>query len=155
MTTATKPRPTPGTRAKINSRAKGAGAEREFSRLILDHLGAELRRNLEQSRQGGHDLVPVGTDPVSRALDGFAIEVKRYREISPAMLAGFWRQATEQARRAAKVPALAVRADRQEWRVYVPLRAINGDAFGEWDGFDWTAAVSVSAFCALIRETAA
>lgn len=149
---ATKPKPT-ATRAKpINSRAKGVGAEREFARLIHQHLGAELVRNLEQSRNGGHDLIAPGIDPVSIALDAFAIEVKRYREITPAMLAGFWRQAEQQAHRAEKTPALAYRADRQEWGVIVPLWAINGDAFGQWPGIEWTAAVSVPAFCALVRE---
>jgi hypothetical protein len=138
----------------INSREKGAAAEREFARLIFDHLGVELRRNLEQSRSGGHDLLPVGEGPVSLALDAYAIEVKRYREITPAMLAGFWRQADEQAARADRFPALAYRADRQEWRVLLPLRCLNGDVFGPWDGIDWTAAVSVPAFCALIRERA-
>lgn len=142
-------------RAKpINSRAKGANGEREFCRLIFEHLGVELVRNLNQSRTGGHDLTPTGTDPVSTALDAFAIEVKRYREITPAMLAGFWHQAERQAHRAAKAPALAYREDRREWRVLLPLNAINGDAFGEWAGFEWTADVSAGAFACLIRERA-
>lgn len=83
---ATKPRPTP-TRAKpINSRAKGASAEREFAQLIHQHLGVDLRRNLEQSRSGGHDLVAVGTDSVSLALDAFAIEIKRYALVTPGLI---------------------------------------------------------------------
>jgi hypothetical protein len=102
------------TRAKpINSRAKGANGEREFCRLIFEHLGVELVRNLDQSRAGGHDLKSTGTDPVSTALDAFAIEVKRYAAITPAMLAGFWQQAERQAHRAARVPALAYREDRR------------------------------------------
>ncbi|MGZ8217873.1 putative PDDEXK endonuclease [Methylomagnum sp.] len=144
------------TRAKpINSRAKGAGAEREFSRLVFDHLGVALARNLEQSRKGGHDLLPTGEGPVSLTLDAYAIEIKRYRAITPALLAGFWRQATEQAERAGKVPVLAFREDRQEWRVLLPLVALNAEVFGPWPGLDWTAAVSVPAFCCLIRERAA
>jgi hypothetical protein len=83
--------------APINSRAKGAGAEREFSRLIEQELGVPLVRNLEQSRNGGHDMTAPGDDPVSRALNAYAIEVKRYRE------------------------------DRREWRVLVPLHRLNGD----------------------------
>jgi hypothetical protein len=145
----------PATRAKpINSREKGAAAEREFARLIFDHLGVELRRNLEQSRSGGYDLLPVGEGPVSLALDAYALEIKRYREFTPAMLAGFWSQAEAQARRAARLPALAFRADRQEWRILLPLHTLNAEAFGPWNGIDWTAAVSVPAFCALIRERA-
>jgi hypothetical protein len=120
---------------------------------VQEHLGVELVRNLEQSRQGGHDLVPVDTDPVSLALDRFAIEVKRYAAITPALLAGFWLQAESQAARATKTPALAFRADRREWSILVPLSALNGALFRpEWTGIDWTAAVSVPAFCNLIRE---
>lgn len=144
----------PSTRAKpINSRAKGAGGEREFSRLVLEHLGVELRRNLEQSRQGGHDLTAPGNDPVSRALDAYAFEVKRYRQISPAMVVKFFEQAQEQADRAGKIPALAYREDRQEWRLVVPLRTINGEVFGEWAGIEWTCTLSVPAFACLIRES--
>lgn len=161
MNTTTKPKTATKvsrrTRARtklINSREKGAAAEREFSRLVFDHLGVALARNLEQSRNGGHDLTAHGTDPVSLALDAYAIEVKRYRAITPAMLAGFWRQAEQQAERAAKLPALAFRADRQEWRVLLPLVALNAEVYGTWAGIEWTAAVSVEAFCCLIRERA-
>lgn len=144
----------PSTRVKpINSRAKGAGGEREFAKLVLDHLGVSLVRNLEQSRAGGHDLTTTSTDPVSLALDAYAIEVKRYAAISPAMLAGFWEQAESQARRTSKTPALAFRVDRQDWRLIVPLRALNGDVFAEWPGIEWTAQISVAAFCNLIRES--
>ena len=137
----------------IDSRAKGAGAERELSRLILDHLGVPLARNLEQSRSGGHDLAATGTDPVSLALGTFAIEVKRYATVTPALLAKFWEQAEAQARRAEKVPVLAYRADRQPWRVVLPLAHLNPETFQPWAGIDWTATLSVPAFCALIRES--
>jgi hypothetical protein len=59
-----------------------------------------------------------------------------------------------QARGASRKPILAYRADRQEWRVLVPLASINGAVFqASWDGFGWTADVSVDAFCAMVRET--
>lgn len=114
-----------------NSRTKGASAEREFCRLIHAHLGAALARNLEQSRNGGHDLIAPGDDPISAALNRYAIECKRYRTITPGLLAGFWRQAEDQASRCGKAPVLAYRADRQQWRVLVPLRCLNAKAFGE------------------------
>ena len=140
---------------RINSRAKGAAAEREFAALLLDLLGVKLARNLEQSRSGGHDLEAVGDDPAALALRRFAIECKRYAAIPPAMLAKFWEQAESQARRASRVPALAFRADRQEWRVVVPLSALNGEVYGEaWGGIEWTAVLSVPAFCALVRDKA-
>lgn len=40
----------------INSRNKGASAEREFSNIIYQWAGIRLIRNLEQSRSGGFDL---------------------------------------------------------------------------------------------------
>ena len=115
----------------INSREKGVGAEREFSRLVHDLTGVKLARNLEQSRSGGHDLDAVGDDPSAQSLNRFAIEVKRYGKVTPAMLAAFWLQAQEQAVLAKKVPALAYRADRHEWRVILPLAEVNGDVFGQ------------------------
>lgn len=136
----------------INSRAKGADGEREFSRLVLDSLGVRLARNLEQSRSGGHDLEPVGDDPAAQALGRFAIEVKRWATVTPAMLGKFWQQAESQAARASRIPVLAYRGNRQEWRVLVPLSAINGEVYGEWAGIDWTAVLSVPAFCALVRD---
>ena len=41
----------------INSRQKGAGAEREFAGLVHDWSGVSLIRNLKQTRSGGHDLI--------------------------------------------------------------------------------------------------
>lgn len=138
----------------INSRAKGAGAEREFCRLIHAHLGVVLVRNLEQSRNGGHDLIAPGEDPISAALNGFAIECKRYRRVTPGLLAQFWKQAEEQAGKVGKIPVLAYRADRQDWNVVIPLHAVNGGVFERWSGLQWTATITAEAFCALVRETA-
>ena len=49
-------------------RTKGAGGERELARLLQEHLGIPVNRNLQQTRQGGADLIDV---------PGWAIEVKR------------------------------------------------------------------------------
>lgn len=138
-------------KARVNSRRKGGDGEREFCRLVQEQLGARLVRNLEQSRSGGHDLEPVGDDPAAKALRRFAIEVKRHAEITPAKLAEFWKQAEEQAARASRMPVLAFRADRKDWAVMVPLSALNRN-YGAWSGVEWTASISVEAFCALVRE---
>ena len=49
---------------KINSRAKGAAGEREFCKELAEHLGdalvEPLKRNLEQTRNGGHDILGLG-----------------------------------------------------------------------------------------------
>lgn len=142
--------------ATINSRAKGASAEREFARLVLAETGVRMVRNLEQSRGGGYDL-EAGDDqhPVTLSLRRYAIEIKRYAEVTPGLLAQFWQQAERQAREADRIPLLAYRANRREWRVLVPLSAINAEAFGLlWGGIEWTAELSIAAFCALVREGA-
>ena len=46
----------------INSQRKGAGTEREVAGLIALNLGIKLKRNLEQTRGGGHDLISNGED---------------------------------------------------------------------------------------------
>jgi Holliday junction resolvase len=151
-----KPAQRPGRAApRADSRAKGAAAEREFAALVLDLAGVKLVRNLEQARGGGHDLEPQGDDPAAAALRRFAIECKRYGTVTPALLAKFWQQAERQARLAGRVPVLAYRADRREWRVVLPLGAVNAEAFGAWEGIDWTCEMSAPAFCALVREGAA
>jgi hypothetical protein len=99
--------------------------------------------------------VATGDDPVQATLNLFAFECKRYAAITPALLSKFWQQAESQARSVAKIPALAYRGDRQAWRVLVPLNSIS-EAFPEtWEGYEWTAELSMEAFAALVRERAA
>jgi hypothetical protein len=97
---------------KINSRAKGKAGERELINelkvLLPPELTSELTRNLDQTRDGGHDILGLGD---------WALEVKRYAEVLPADLERFWKQATEQARKDEKRPAVAYRQDRRPWRV--------------------------------------
>lgn len=134
-------------------RTKGAGAERELCGLIRDELGVRLVRNLEQSRRGGHDLIVADdeTGPVAVALARFALEVKRHSQASPGTIAAWWRQAEEQGIRAGLVPALAYRADRLPWRFVLPLVELRPD-LTRAGGIDFTANLSLPAFCAVVRE---
>lgn len=130
---------------KINSRAKGAAAEREFCKELADHLGdvlvEPLKRNLEQTRKGGHDIV---------GLEGYAIEIKRYRVIKEGDIVRFWAQAVEQAKRVESTPILAYREDFCSWRVRIPWGFMMDD---EWDeDVDFTLELSMKAFASLIRE---
>lgn len=137
---------------KINSRAKGASAERELIALLQEHLGdeiaGELKRNLEQTRSGGHDI---------SGLPGWAIEVKRYASLSEAELIRIWeKQVVRQAQEINARPALAYRADRKPWRFRVPLRLLT-DLDGNWmesfwSSSEWTAEIGIEPFCSLIRE---
>lgn len=98
------------------SQRKGATAEREFSRLLHEHTGIASRRRLESRWEGGHDLQPEeGSE-----LDAFAFEVKRYRSVSDRLIAEWWKQTVRQAVTVKKIPCLAYRADRQQWRVVLP-----------------------------------
>ncbi len=130
----------------INSRNKGASAERQVAKLIYDHLGVKLKRNLEQTRSGGHDLVPESPG----LLDDFAIEIKRYAKITKPLLDKFWEQAIEQAENAGKLPILIFRGDREEWRVAIALRDLNAVLF-KVSVFNFAILEFVD-FCEFVRE---
>lgn len=115
---------------KINSRAKGKSGERELigelKKLLPSEMTSELTRNLDQTRDGGHDIL---------GLDGWALEVKRYAEVLPADLERFWQQAVEQARNNESRPALCFRQDRRAWRTVVHVSELgfhqDEDSYGE------------------------
>lgn len=134
-------------------RSKGAGGERELCGLIRDELGVRLVRNLEQSRQGGHDLIVADdeTGPAALALARYALEVKRHAQATPGTIAAWWGQAETQAARVGLVPALAYRADRMPWRFVLPLAELRPD-LTRAPGIEFTADLSLPAFCAVVRE---
>jgi hypothetical protein len=137
----------------INSRQKGAAGERELSRELEALTGIRLTRNLEQTRNGGHDLLTPAdaTGPAAETLARLALEVKRYAQAKPALIARWWQQAEDQADRAGLWPCLAYRADRQPWRIRLPMAAILPD-WPAWPGPEWTMELDLMAFAALIRE---
>lgn len=134
------------------SRDKGAGGEREFRRLFSELVGVQVERNLCQTRDGGKhgDTEPLGN---------WSIEIKR---AAKAEISKWWLQAGEQAG-ANKIPALAYRVDRHDWRVIVPLHVFeeNGGVFSNTVDDDgtlfvpllWTAEISLPAFAAIVRES--
>ena len=71
----------------VNGRHKGAAAEREIAKLLLDELGIAFKRDLEQYRAAEHgDLICDDPD------FPFCIEVKRYKSGCAAQPA-WWDQA--------------------------------------------------------------
>lgn len=94
------------------AKAKGASGERELAALLTAwaaEIGMEvqLKRNLEQVRGGGHDL--VGLEAY-----GLATEVKR---VEAKAINTWWAQAVRQAEQAGDIrPLLAWRQNRQPWR---------------------------------------
>ena len=93
-------------------RRKGKAGELELARLLREHLGANVARNLEQTRQGGADLL---------GLPGWAVEVKR---AARARLSDWWLQTCSQAEASGQRPALCYRLDRHPWRVSIALRHV-------------------------------
>ncbi|MBF0283967.1 MAG: hypothetical protein HQL51_05860 [Magnetococcales bacterium] len=120
-------------------RNKGRAGEQELARLLREHLGVEVRRNLQQSREGGADLA---------GLPGVALEVKRAAAPS---LSAWWEQTRRQAHEGGGVPVLAFRLDRRPWRFILPLEAL-GIVGGQGPGLEATAELSLEAFCLTVRE---
>lgn len=124
----------------INSRNKGAAAEREVAKLIEDHLGVKVKRNLMQTAEGGHDLI---------GLDGWAIEVKRYSTATWATKNTWWQQAVRQAEDVGAMPVVLYRLDRAEWRALVMYP---GELYQPYD-FRGVADVDIELFFGIARET--
>ena len=90
------------------SRDKGQRGEREVCKLLEEHLGTAFKRTLQQTQEGGHDVL---------GLDGCAIEVKRCEKLS---LEKWWKQTTIQAREVGALPVLFFRRNKESWTVVVP-----------------------------------
>lgn len=94
------------------AKAKGASGERELAEVLMawarpHGMELQVKRNLEQTRGGGHDL--VGLEAY-----GMAFEVKRVEALS---IPSWWRQAVRQAEQAGGlIPVLAWRQNRKPWR---------------------------------------
>lgn len=125
--------------AKINSRTKGAAAEREAAKLIEDHLGFRCKRNLMQTAEGGHDLIGI---------PGWAVEVKRYAQASNAIKEGWWQQAVRQANEVGAKPVVLYRLDRSYWRA---LLEMPGSYFAPGD-FRGVVDIDAELFFAIARE---
>ena len=122
-----------------SQRRKGKAGELEIARLLRELLGADVTRNLVQSREGGADLLGV---------PGWAVEVKR---AARARLSEWWLQTCQQAESTGQKPALFYRLDRQPWRVVVALRHVTA-------GFEnaplaLRLETDVEVFAALVRES--
>lgn len=127
----------------VNARSKGRRGEREVIDEIKSLLGIQLEVNYSQTFGGGHDLL---------GLDGFAIEVKRRKQITQADLKNFWEQTTRQATKINLLPCLWFRADRSEWRVMIAdLYALKKGLF-EIEDFNIASNISTELFAAIMRE---
>ncbi|MCU7836140.1 MAG: hypothetical protein KZQ83_12940 [gamma proteobacterium symbiont of Taylorina sp.] len=119
-------------------RNKGAAGEREVAKILNEELGIELVRNLEQTRNGGHDLI---------GLDGWAIEIKRQEQLS---INTWWKQTVDQAERIGEKPALFYRQSRKPWMVIVDISDVNSNNFPVKNRH--SIQMDVQCFCQLVRE---
>ena len=97
------------------SRDKGQRGERDAAALLRELTGHDVQRRVRQ-HAGDADLV---------GLPGWSIEVKFYALATPSLVAGWWRQCVEQARREGTAPLLLYRLNRQPWRAVWPA-AVHG-----------------------------
>lgn len=93
------------------NKAKGASGERELAGLLEGYsalVGVQLNlvRNLEQTRDGGHDIIGLEAYKL-------AVEVKRVEVLAVSV---WWRQAVQSAERLGFDPVLAYRQNRKPWR---------------------------------------
>lgn len=84
---------------------EGRRIARPPARVVApDNALGEIRRNLEQSRGGGADVI---------GLPGFSIEIKNHSQLN---LTAWWRQTLRQAQ-PGELPVLIYKAGRGVWRV--------------------------------------
>lgn len=91
----------------INGRNKGAAFERQIANEIKAATGLECKRLIEQYRKGG-----LPGDLEGPAVEGYAIECKRYSKVQPALLAKWRAQCLTQVAGPYE-PVLIYKADRQ------------------------------------------
>lgn len=91
----------------VNSRNKGVAFERQIANEIKAATGLTCKRLIEQYRKG---CLPG--DLEGPAVEGYAIECKRYSKVQPALLSKWRAQALAQAA-GPHEPVLIYKADRQ------------------------------------------
>jgi len=150
----------------VNSRNKGSAYERDVKNRLMDSLGLEFRRVLDQWAEAGlPDLVCDDRE------FPFIIECKRYKQGSTFANPAHWDQVchaatkyTERRRvlrphEAAKLPALVYKYDRLPERWRVPIQALAmlsafNPAQDIAEQYDWKYACEMSFddFCMVCRE---
>jgi Holliday junction resolvase len=96
--------------SRVSARRKGHDAERELVRYLREP-GFDVRRNLDQARDGGSDVL---------GFHHFAVEVKRCERLR------VW-EAIDQAAAATQpgqVPLVCFRRSRGDWQALLPLQEL-------------------------------
>lgn len=103
----------------MNSRTKGARAERQVVKLFQEH-GYSVQRNLQQFIAGGEDI----RLPPNKGCGQYKIEVK-HQEIPN--LKAWWAQAQGQCKNEHEIPVLFFRSNYKPWQVKLRLHVANTD----------------------------
>ena len=112
----------------MNIRKKGAAGELEFCHRFNPFFpNTELKRNLNQTREGGADV--EGCSP-------FVIEIKRCEKLEHKK---WWRQVKAAVTHPEDIPTVAFRQNKKPWRFLIPssLTGIDDDGFMEVDEDIW------------------
>jgi hypothetical protein len=105
--------------SRINGRRKGAAGEREFCDWLQNHLKLKEKptRNLEQTRNGGADI--LGVKP-------FVFEVKRVEKLA---LRKWWIQVKKASEHdVTNIPVVAFRQNGKPWSFLISAIYIGLDA---------------------------
>lgn len=93
----------------VNIRVIGQNFERKMAKMFNESFGIDCQRNLQQSINGGDDLLGVPF---------FSVELKKHKQKS---IGTWWRQCQESARRQGKMPVLIYEMPRRK-----PTVVMNG-----------------------------
>lgn len=104
----------------MNVRGKGAAGERELANWLFLHglTQSVPKRNLEQVRSGGIDLIPEDHP--------FAYEVKRVQNITVGTFDKWWIKACVDSAKINREPVLGYRTNRSDWMFMVSVDKLLG-----------------------------
>lgn len=122
----------------ISEKCKEQRGQREIVNLLKDE-GFSASRNLQQTRDGGHDLI----------IEGHSVAVECKRAAKP-LINQWWQQCERQARQAGLTPVLVYKLDRKPIRAIMPLQMIDSSHDERY-----LCEVDFATFAYLLRECAA
>lgn len=94
-------------------RAKGHAAENEVCKILSEKFGYKVKRNLDQVRNGGADIIDVPP---------FAVEVKRHQVLN---IPAWWKQALSQTTDSNPIPVLLYRQNGKPWMCCIPFNTVS------------------------------
>lgn len=98
----------------VHALNKGKAGEREFCDWLKDNLDIEAKRNLDQTREGGADVIT----------DDFIFEVKRRESLD---LQSWWLQVKKASimhENKNLIPVVAYRQNRKQWKFLISAENI-------------------------------